>query len=378
MRTAVRWIVAAITIVHGLIHLLGVVKGFGWADVDTLTEPVSHRAAWLWLVASVLLIATGLLLITQVRWWWIIGAAALIVSQATILTAWDDAKAGTAANVIVLVAVLYGFFSQGPFGLRAQYRRQVNKADAAVPAVTGINVVTEGDLSHLPAPVATYVRRGGAVGQPKVRSFRATIHGRIRAGADKPRMSFVGEQVNTYGPSTTRLFLLDATMFGMPVDVFHAFVGPEARMRVKACSIVTMVDAAGPAMHRGETVTIFNDLCILAPGALVDAPIMWEPIDETRVRGTFTRDDEAVTAELVFDADGDLVDFVSDDRSRSNTDGEGFTDQRWSTPVRDYQDFDGHRVASVGEARWHAPEPEGEFAYLDFHLDDIVYGLTRL
>ena len=42
-------------------------------------------------------------------------------------------------------------------------------------------------------------------------------------------------------------------------------------MRVKLLTAVTLVDAAGPQMSRGETVNVFNDLVALAPCAIVGA-----------------------------------------------------------------------------------------------------------
>jgi hypothetical protein len=225
----------------------------------------------------------------------------------------------------------------------------------------------------LPQAVATYVRRSGAIGQPRVHSFYAHIRGRIRSAPDAPWMAFTGEQFNTYGASPQRFFLLDATMAGLPVDVLHVFTDFSATMRAKACSLVPIVDAAGPDMDRGESVTLFNDLCILAPAALVDAPVQWHELDDHRVRGTYTGGAVPVTADLVFDDDGDLVDFVSHDRLRASRDGRSFTPLPWSTPVGNYRTLGQRRVATVGEGRWTAPPPEGEFAYLEFHLDDITY-----
>jgi len=199
------------------------------------------------------------------------------------------------------------------------------------------------------------------------------MHGRIRSGTPKPWMGFTAEQVSTFGSAPVRLFAMHATMFGLPVEVLHIFVGPSATMRVRLCSLLPMVSAAGPEMDRGETVTMFNDLCVLAPGALVDAPVSWQVLDARRVRGTFTNGAYAVTAELVFDEDGDLVDFVSDDRLRASSDGRSFTPERWSTPLRDFRSFRAARLATRGEGRWHAPAPEGEFAYLEFNLDEITY-----
>lgn len=277
--------------------------------------------------------------------------------------------------VLVVTAVVYGWASRGPRSARARYHRQAQAAldETRSSGAASAGVVTEDDLARLPPPVAAYLRRSGAVGQPRVVNFRARIHGRIRGGADRPWMPFKGEQVNTYGSLPSRLFFIDARMVGLPVDVLHSFVGPSATMEVKACSLVTMIDASGPEMDRGETVTVLNDMCVLAPAALPDADITWEPVDDHHARATFTRGAETVAAELVFDDDHELVDFVSDDRLRSSADGRSFTSQRWSTPLRDRRRFGPWSLAGVGEAHWHAPEPEGEFAYLEFHLDDISY-----
>ena len=186
-------------------------------------------------------------------------------------------------------------------------------------------------------------------------------------------MTFRGEQVNTFGADPVRLFFIDATMLGLPLDVLHTFIGTSATMRVKAGSLLRTVNAAGPEMDQGETVTVVNDLCVLAPAALLDAPIAWETIDRHHVRGAFTRGSHTVTAILVFNDAHELIDFISDDRLRASRDGRHFSVQRWSTPLRGYHSFGTSRIATIGEGRWHAPDPEGQFTYIDFRVDDIVY-----
>lgn len=192
----------------------------------------------------------------------------------------------------------------------------------------------------------------------------------IRSGAAKPWMTCTGEQVNTFSPEPSRFFLLRATLFGLPIAALHVFHREAATMRVRVCSIVRVVNAAGPEMDRGETVTMFNDLCLLAPAALIDAPIVWQNIDECRVQGAYTYGDNTVTAELLFNNAHELVDFSSNDRSR------GVVHQRWSTPVHDYQKIRSRRIVHCAEARWHAPQPEGEFAYFELDLDDIGYNVA--
>jgi hypothetical protein len=373
VRSVARWLLAVVVVLHGFIHLFGAAKGLGWAEVSRLAEPISTGLGAVWLAAALSTIAAGVLLLARVRWWWIVGAVAAVISQLVIVTSWTDARAGTIANVILLVAVVYGWASQGPRGARAEYRRRAGDA-LAVPS--SADLVTEADLASLPTSVAAYVRQSGALGQPRVLTLRARFHGRIRGGAAKPWMTFTGEQVNTYGPQPSRLFLMDAELFGLPVEVLHAFAAGAATMRVRALSLFTMVDASGPEMDRAETVTIFNDLCILAPAALVSAPVTWHVVDDHHVRGTYTYGATIVTAELSFNDDNELVDFFSDDRTAVSTDGKTFTPQRWSTPMSGYREFGSCRLGTIGEGHWHAPK--GEFAYLEYNLDEITYNAANL
>ena len=161
-----------------------------------------------------------------------------------------DAKAGTAANVLLLSAAGYGFASLGPASFAAEWNDRTRAALATTPPDAPL--VTEADLASLPEPVARYVRLSGAVGRPRVTRFYAEIHGRIRGGPDKPWMEFTGRQLNTYGETPQRLFSIDATMFGLPVTVFHAFDAEAATMRGKVLSLVPILDAKGPEMNRSE------------------------------------------------------------------------------------------------------------------------------
>lgn len=373
IRSTARWVLSLVAIVHGSIHLLGAAKGLDWADAKQLTRPISTGLGAVWFAAAVVTIAAGVLLLARVRWWWIVGAVAIVVSQVVIVTAWADASAGTIANVVLLGAVVYGWASQGRRGARAEFRR---RAAVALGAPDVGHPVTEADLARLPAPIAAYIRRSGAVGQPHVRTLHARFHGRIRGAPTKPWMTFTGEQINTYGDRPQRLFLMDAEMLGLPVEVLHVFDAGSATMRVRALSLLTMVDASGAEMDRGETVTVFNDMCILAPGALVDAPIIWHVLDEHHVRGTYTCGANTISAELTFDDDNQLVDFCSDDRFAASADGKTFTSQRWSTPLSGYRALGPSRLGTIGEGRWHAPG--GEFAYLEFRLDDITHNAPDL
>lgn len=358
---------ALLLAIHGAIHALGFVKGFGLAEVVSLKEPVGPHAGVLWLAAGLgFLAAAGMFLAAPARWW-IVGLPALALSQALIASSWTDARFGTLVNVIVLIPLALGMLEASPGSFSSMYQRESRRHLALLPAAAPD--VTEADLAPLPPLVQVWLRRAGVVGKPRVLGFRARFHGRFRQGFDSPWMRFTSEQHNFVQPSA-RLFLMRASLFGLPLDGYHDFVGSEARFRVRALSLAQVVDGKGPAMNQSETVTLFNDLCVLAPAALVDLPVRWTIIDDLSVRGAFTRGDQTISAVLVFDGHGDLVDFISEDRYFS-ADGKTVEKLPWRTPLHDPRDFGGVRLPARGDATWRTPK--GDFVYGEFTLDEVAY-----
>jgi Family of unknown function (DUF6544) len=362
---------ALLVTVHGLIHLLGVAKAFHLAELPQLTQPISPFFGALWLMSALLFVVTAVSLVVSPRWWWVLGACGVLVSMFVIVPSWPDAKVGAAANAIVFAGVAFGFLSQGPFSLRAEYERDVANGLAGLADAPP---VTDADLAHLPAAVQRYLRAAGVVGQPRIRNFHVTMHGRIRAGSHDRWMPFTAEQYNFVEPYA-RFFYLNASMFAIPVQGYHRYAGPSASMRVKAAALVPVATASGMEMARSETVTLFNDLCLMAPATLIDPAIEWEAVDSRTVMARFTNRGRAIHADLSFDDAGMLTNFVSDDRYQSAPDGRSMRSLRWSTPITGYRAFGSTRLLCGGEARWH--EPEGEYPYIELTLDDVQYNVTR-
>ena len=360
---------AIVLVVHGLIHLLGFAKAFGFAELPQLTRPIPPVMGLIWLAASLLFLLTAGALFVWPRWWWAIGLAAIAASMVAIVPSWTDARFGALGNLIALVGVVFGFLANGPLSQRAAYEREV--VQLLAPSADA-RVLTEADLAPLPAPVQRYLRATGAIGQPQVRNFRARMQGRIRQGPESRWMLFTAEQHNVYG-EPARLLFMDASMLFVPVQVLHRYVGTSATMRAKAAALVPVVEMSGPDMTQAETVTLFNDMCVMAPATLIDPAIAWEAVDAHNVHATFTNAGHTIRAELSFNDAGELTNFWSDDRRRVSADGRVMTAIRWSTPVGNYRAFGPVRLASRGEGRWH--EPGGEHAYIELEIDDVQYNV---
>jgi hypothetical protein len=109
-----RWLVGIALIGHALIHLAGPVETWGVADLEQLSGEPSITVAAIptevlaavWLLPLALLMAAGVAVLTRRAWWWPIALIGAVSSQLAIMFWWDDASAGTIANVLVLGAVL--------------------------------------------------------------------------------------------------------------------------------------------------------------------------------------------------------------------------------------------------------------------------------
>jgi hypothetical protein len=350
---------------------MGPAKAFGYADLPQLTQPISPGMGMVWLAAAILMLATAGALFVWPRGWWAVGAVAVVLSQIAIAASWHDARFGTIANGVILVAVVFGLLAWGPASLRAQYERDVDRGLARTAPTPP---VSEADLAHLPDPVQRYLRRTGVIGQPRVANMRARMHGRIRSGPADPWMPFEAEQHNFYD-QPSRFFYMTASRSLLPIQGLHRFVGPDASMLVKLAALVPVARESGPDMTQAETVTLFNDMCLFAPATLIDPAIGWEAVDARRARAAFTHAGHTIRVELIFNDQDELVDFQTDDRRQLAAAGTAMRAVRWSTPVGDYRRFGAFHLTSRGEGRWH--EPSGAYAYIELTIDDVRYNLTR-
>lgn len=365
-----KYILIALLVIHGLIHLLGFTKAFGLAQPSPLQAAISRPMGILWFAAALLLIVSAGMVLLAVRWWWVPAAFGVVLSQVLIFTAWNDARAGTIANILLLFPIVVAALGAAPWSFRSIYNREVAIGLREHSQQPGL--LTAADTAHLPPVVQRYLEFVGAMDKPQVVNYRVRFSGALRNGPDDKWMPMTAYQQSFANPSA-RLFLIESSMFGIPFNALHRYVGPEATFRVRLASLLTVVDAYGAEMNKSETVTLLNDMFILAPATLIDRNILWEELDSLTVRATWTNAGNTVSAVVSFDNSGALVNFVSDDRSRT-VDGKTYEQLRWSTPMGDWREFDGRKLPVKGGAIWTLPG--GEFAYGRFELREVQYNVT--
>lgn len=348
---------------HGALHLLGFLKAFDFATIKELTAPISRPYGLLWLSAAVLFVLTAVAYALGMRFWWAFAFLAALLSLLLVFLFWQDAKYGAVPNVLIMLAAVVGF---GGWQFEKSFETDAQSGLKRTAAARE-ELLDEQDLRRLPPLVQQYLAGAGAVGKPKIRNLRVVFEGEMR-GRGQDWFPFTAEQYSFFD-RPERFFFMKAKVNGLPASGYHAYASGAASMTVKALSLFPVVSEKGERLNETETVTFFNDMCLMAPARLAEENIRWETLSDTSVKARYKAGGYEISAVLFFDEQGRLVDFRSEDRS----DISEMKKYPFSTPLSQYQDFNGFKLFSYGEAVWHYPGEQ--FVYGKFKIKSIEYNV---
>jgi hypothetical protein len=359
-----KYIFALIMFTHGLIHFVGFAKAYNYGNIIQITKEISKPNGLLWLLAAFLFIAAAVLFLLKKESWFYTAIIAALISQILLITVWKDAKFGTLLNIIILFVSITSWASnQFEMAFKADVKKHITQSH-----FSNANLLREADIVGLPIPVQKYIRYAGAINKPKVNNIKVVFDGEMR-DKGKDFFKFTSVQYNFFD-DPTRLFFMKAKMYGAKVSGYHCYQNARATMQIKLFGLFNIVNVKGNEMNKAETVTVFNDMCLMAPAALIDKRIDWIEIDSLTSKATFTNGSNKISATLYFNELGQLINFISDDRYVI---GE-MKQYRFSTPLKDYTQINGRGIWKFGQTIWHYPD--GEFVYGKFTLKSIEYNVT--
>jgi len=358
--------VSIIWFVHALIHLLGFIKAYNLFPVDALKQEIPRYRGLMWLGTAIWGMLSLVGYVFNVPFWWVTGAMFVAFSQALVFTSFRDAKAGTIANLLLIIPLLGGY---GEFVSVSEFEADVQTTlQQDLKETNEIEMLQESDIAHLPAVVQAYLRKTGSLHKPKVYSFHLNFSAQMR-NRESDWFDLSTIQYNSFLQGS-RLFFLSGKMKGLPVSGYHRYDDQEAFMRIKLLSWLPVADFHGQKMRQSETVTLLNDMAVFAPATLVSPEIKWGAATDSTATAHFSHNGMNVTALLQFGKDGMLNNFYSMDRYDMN-EGKVY---KFSTPVSQYDTIAGYYLPTYGEAVWHYPE--GAFSYGKFQITHLQYNPT--
>jgi hypothetical protein len=332
-----KYLLAFIILVHGLIHFMGFAKAFNYGNITQLTKEISKPSGLIWMLTAFLFIAATVLFLLKKDVWLFFGVTAVIISQ----------------------------INYGSYSFEKGYQNDV-KENLQRTNTLQTDLLTESDLLSLPEPVQRYLKYAGVLNKPKLKNIRIVFEGQMREKG-KDFFPFICEQYNSFD-EPTRLFFMKAKMKGITVPGYHKYANTSAMMDIRLFGLFSVVKREGKDMDKAETVTLFNDMCLMAPATLIDKRITWQAMDSNSAKATFTNHGITIAAILYFNEKGQLIDFISTDRDINH--------YAFSTPVSNYKNINGINIMTYGEAIWHYPD--GKFVYGKFNLKEVEYNVSKI
>lgn len=229
-------------------------------------------------------------------------------------------------------------------------------------------IVTEDMLQNLPDPVKRYLAYTGVVGKPMVQKVRLKQAGRIRKDTTKPWMNFRASEYFSVSPPGF-IWIAYMKFFGLPlIRVRDYYMEGRGNILVKALSLFTVADSGGEKMDQGAMMRYLNEM-MWFPSALLGENISFEPIDAGSAKVTLRVSGKSVTATMYFDDGGKLTNFMAPRyRDMGNN---MFELENWSTPIREYGEFEGLKLPIKGAGVWNLREDDLE--YIDVTVTDLEY-----
>ncbi|MCH4824450.1 hypothetical protein ML462_14855 [Gramella lutea] len=356
-----RVLFAILLIIHMLIHILG----FAWSRLYASEfAQVPATQSLLWFLATVLISVTTILFIRKKPTWVLLAIPALITSQLLIYLNWDAAKYGSILNLIILLVIIISIA-----GWKFEKSFKKDKIDAIIANSVSGKIISEADIAMLPLPVKKYLKYSGFLDKPEIENFEIRFSGQMRE-KNKNWFSFTTEQLNTIDPPG-RYFFMKANYKGVSTQGYHKYDGKTARMLIKPLSIFKVIDISSRKLLKSEMVTYLNDVCIFAPGALINDKFSFENMGNHTVKVTYTYAEISISAVMEFGEEGQLINFFSNDRYDLGEKKKFL----FSTPVGGYKSFNGYNLPSYGETIWHYPD--ADFVYGKFNALEVNFNIDR-
>jgi hypothetical protein len=363
------YVVAALVIIHGLVHLMGFVAYWPLREVTELPYKTTLLGGrWdvgpsgmrlfsvVWLVTAVTFIVSAIALMTGKAWWLPLIGTAVLLSLVICVLDWQNAFRGAILDLVILVPVLLAW------GLRIQ-----PQPFPAYPEPTA-ELTTVPLPSGLPAPVARYYRTitsaslSPSVGEqiPVIETAVITARGTVRFA----EITFPARLRFTHDAGQGYRHYIEATLFGKPLlKVNETYLDGQARMALPVGVIENE-----PQVDMAANLGLWGESAWLPSIYLTDPRVRWQAIDDTTARLIVPFGEEEDSFTVFFDGETGLIRRMEALRYREAADTEKIL--WWFEPL-DWAEFQGILVPSPGAVTW---ADEGT-PWLIIELEDVAYNV---
>lgn len=167
------------------------------------------------------------------------------------------------------------------------------------------------------------------------------------------------EHIYAYTPA--RFAFIDSSVMGVPFQGLDSFIDGNGGMKGVIAKNITLFNQRGKDMDKSTLVTWLAEI-IFMPAEMLSGDIEIKELDKDSVSVSITYKNLTVSGTYKFRDDGQLVEFVTDDRAMIYNDGR-CEYKRWSALFENYQNKDGLLLPDTLKSEWHMDN--GDLTYFD-------------
>lgn len=353
---------------HGLIHLMGFLKGYGLADFEALSKSISKGWAILWMIAFLLMLLTAILYFAKSNYWYFLALVGVLVSQFLILNYWTDAKFGTLLNLLILASA-YLAYSANSFQQKVdEETSQLLEKSSSLHSTE----LSEEMISGMPPVVQKWLQGSGVIGQAPIQNVYLEQEAQMLMKPDQTEWSQAkAEQSFTVDPPG---FIWSVSMKMNPVIPVMGrdrFVNGKGEMLIKLFSVFPVVNAKNSEKIDQATLQRYLAEIVWFPSAALSPYISWETIDEHSARATMDYMGTVGSGTFHFDENGTFEKFVAA-RYKDATDE---NPSKWTVTATKTEVWNGIKIPVEAQAEWELENKN--WTWLKLKITHIEYDVEK-
>ncbi|MCY2688587.1 DUF6544 family protein [Salinimicrobium sp. TH3] len=353
-------------VLHGLIHFLGFAKGFNLAEIKELSLPISKPVGLIWLVTGLLFLVYGISWWTGYKFNWLLAFIAFAVSQVLVILYWQDAKAATLPNLIILVVAIV---SLGSYNFNKLVQADTSRI-LAESKISSEKIISHKDLEGLPQPVQKWLNHSGIIGKPFISNARITqkLEMKMKPGQEK-WLQATAVQYSTV-PVPAFVWSVDARMNSLiGFKGRDKFEGGKGEMLIKLEGLIPVVDEKGEKLDEGSLQRYLGEMVWL-PTLAFSPYVSWEEVNDSTAIATLDYMGTKGSGNFYFDPKGDFIKFSAMRYKGNESDAKRYP---WILQVQEHKSFEGIRVPSKMTATWKLENQDWTWLKLD--IENIDYNV---
>jgi hypothetical protein len=365
----IKYIFAAIILLHGLIHFMGFAKAFNFGNITQLSKDISKPQGFFWLVTAILFMIAVVLYLLSKENWPIIIIIAAIISQVLIFFAWHDAKFGSIANLLALMIAI-PCYANNRFDKMAGSEAKLMMS--RIPNAHTV-IINKEMLVSLPPIVQKWLTTSGIIGKEMINTVRLKQKGEMRTKLDGKWMPFDATQ---YFATDEPAFVWTTDVQMMPLVTLKGrdkLENGKGTMVIKLLALYKVANATNTQKINSATLIRYLAEMSWFPTAALSNYMKWEAIDSVSAKATMTVEGQTVSGIFRFTENGDMIGFEAD--RYYGTDANAIL-ETWVVETEAWKDFEGIRIPYKSKVTWKLKG--GDFNWAKMEITDLEFNKTDL